>query len=155
MQNSTQVGKNAIITSIEIDAPPKMVWEVLTDFKRFDEWNPFMRSITGEATRGAQLQVQIQPSGGDSTTFRPVVLVAEAERELRWLDRFLFPGVFDGEYRFQIEALSDRRVRFMQSEAFSGLLVPFFWRSLNTQTRKGFEEMNQALKLRAEHYSSA
>jgi hypothetical protein len=91
--------------------------------------------------------------------FRPVVLVAEAERELRWLGRFLFAGVFagvfDGEHRFQIEPLSDRRVRFVQSEAFFGLLVPFFWRSLDTQTRKGFEEMNQALKLRAEHYSSA
>lgn len=87
--------------------------------------------------------------------FRPVVLVAEAERELRWLGRFLFAGVFDGEHRFQIEPLSDRRVRFMHSEALSGLLVPFFWRSLDTQTRKGFEEMNQALKLRAEHYSSA
>ena len=43
----------------------------------------------------------------------------------------------------------------MHSEAFSVLLVPFFWRSLDTQTRKGFEEMNQALKLRAEHYNSA
>jgi hypothetical protein len=144
-----------IFTSIEIDAPPNIVWEVLTDFKHFDQWNPFIRSVTGEATRGAQLQVQIHSPDGGSMMFRPVVLVAEAERELRWLGRFLFAGVFDGEHRFQIEPLSDRRVKFIHGEAFSGLLVPFFWRSLDTQTRKGFEEMNQALKLRAEHYSSA
>jgi hypothetical protein len=115
-----------IFTSIEIDAPPNIVWEVLTDFKHFDQWNPFIRSVTGEATRGTQLQVQIHPPDGDSMMFRPVVLVAEAERELRWLGRFLFAGVFDGEHCFQIEPLSDRRVRFMHSEAFSGLLVPFF-----------------------------
>lgn len=144
-----------LITGIEIDAPPNIVWEVLTDFKHFDQWNPFIRSVTGEATEGTKLQVQIQPPGGNGMTFRPVVLVAEADRELRWLGRFLFPGVFDGEHRFQIEQLSDRRVRLTHSEAFSGLLVPFLWRSLDTQTRKGFEEMNQALKLRAENYSSA
>jgi hypothetical protein len=146
---------NQILKSIEIDAPPNIVWEVLTDFKRFNQWNPFIRSITGEVARGAQLQVQIHPPDGDSMIFRPVVLVAEPERELRWLGRFLFAGVFDGEHCFQIEPLSDRRVKFIHSEAFSGLLVPLFWRSLDTQTRKGFEEMNQALKLRAEHYSSA
>jgi hypothetical protein len=144
-----------IFTSIEIDATPNVVWEVLTDFKRFDQWNPFIRSVTGEAIRGTQLQVQIHPPDGDGMVFRPVVLVAEAERELRWLGRFLFAGVFDGEHSFQIEPLSAHRVRFMHSEAFSGLLVPFFWRSLDTQTRKGFEEMNQALKSRAENYSSA
>jgi hypothetical protein len=144
-----------LITSIEIDAPPNIVWDVLTDFTRFDQWNPFIHSVNGEATRGAQLQVQLHPPGGDGMKFRPVVLVAEAERELRWLGRFLFPGVFDGEHSFQIVPLSDRQVRFVHSEVFSGLLVPFFWRSLDTQTREGFEAMNRALKLRAEHYSSA
>ena len=144
-----------LITSIEIDAPSSIVWEVLTDFTRFDQWNPFIRSVIGEATQGEQLQVQVHPPGGNDMMFRPVVLVAEVEHELRWLGRFLFPGVFDGEHRFQIEALSDCRVRFVHSEVFSGLLVPFFWRSLDTQTRRGFEEMNKALKLRAEHYSSA
>lgn len=140
-----------LITSIEIDAPPNTVWEVLTDFTRFDQWNPFIRSVTGEAKKGVQLQVQIQSPGGDSMIFRPVVLIAEAERELCWLGRFLLPGVFDGEHRFQIERISNHRVRFLHSEVFSGLLVPFFWHSLDTQTREGFEEMNKALKLRAEH----
>ena len=59
-----------IFTSIEIEAPPNIVWEVLTDFKHFDQWNPFIRSVTGKATRGIQLQVQIHPPDGDSMMFR-------------------------------------------------------------------------------------
>ena len=39
---------------------------------------------------------------------------------------------------------------FVQREEFRGLLVPLFSRSLDTDTRRGFEAMNQALKERAE-----
>jgi hypothetical protein len=142
--------KRQIITSIEIDVPPNVIWKILTEFDRYDRWNPFMPSINGKAIPGTKLEVKIQPPGGNAMTFRPIVLVANPGRELSWLGRLLFPGIFDGEHRFEIESLSDRRVRFVHSEKFSGLLVPLFWRSLNTRTRQGFEEMNQALKLQAE-----
>jgi hypothetical protein len=82
-------------------------------------------------------------------TFKPTVLEAEPERELRWLGRFLVPGVFDGEHSFHIEPIDDRRVRFVQAERFRGALVPVFGKTLE-QTRRGFEAMNQALKRRAE-----
>jgi hypothetical protein len=142
--------KRQIITSIEIDVPPNVIWKILTEFDRYDRWNPFMTSINGKAIPGTKLEVKIQPPGGNAMTFRPIVLIANPGRELSWLGRLLFPGIFDGEHCFEIEPLSDRRVRFLHSEKFSGLLVPLFWRSLNTRTRQGFEEMNQALKLQAE-----
>jgi uncharacterized protein YndB with AHSA1/START domain len=34
-----------LVTSIEIDASPNIVWEILTEFEQFDRWNPFIRSI--------------------------------------------------------------------------------------------------------------
>jgi hypothetical protein len=46
--------------------------------------------------------------------------------------------------------LEEDRVRFVQREAFRGLLVPLFARSLDNSTLRGFEEMNRALKERAE-----
>jgi hypothetical protein len=83
-------------------------------------------------------------------TFKPKVLTAEPNRELRWLGHLLTPGLFDGEHSFTIEPLEDNRVRFVQREAFKGLLVPLFARSLETNTQQGFEQMNRALKERAE-----
>lgn len=145
-----------LVTQVEIDASSEVVWQILTDFDQFIDWNPFIRSIRGEPKKGARLQAQIQPSGGNAMTFRPIVLIAEPERELRWLGRFLFPGVFDGEHCFRIEVLNDRRVRVIHSEVFSGVLVPLLWRTfLDQRTRQGFEAMNRALKNRAEHYISA
>ncbi len=36
---------SAISTTIDLDASPQAVWEVLTDFAGFREWNPFMDRI--------------------------------------------------------------------------------------------------------------
>ena len=133
-------------TNIEIDAPANTVWEALTDFDRYSQWNPFIRSIRGEAKQGEQLEVFIQPPGGSGMTFRPVILDLQPGRELRWIGRLLLPGIFDGEHQFQLEALGENRTRLIHREVFSGLLVPLLWRDLDTKTRQGFEEMNHALK---------
>jgi len=81
-------------------------------------------------------------------TFKPTVLAAEPNRELRWLGRLLLPRLFDGEHSLRIEP-TNGHVRFVQSERFNGVLVPLFGRTLG-QTREGFVQMNEALKRRAE-----
>jgi hypothetical protein len=137
-------------TTIEIDASADAIWTVLTDFSRYSEWNPFIRSIRGKAKQGEQLEIFIQSPGGNGMTFRPVILALQPEHELRWMGRLILPGVFDGEHQFQIEPIGERRTRLIHREVFSGLLVPLLWRNLDTQTRQGFEEMNHALKSHVE-----
>jgi hypothetical protein len=82
-------------------------------------------------------------------SFKPTVLNMEDERELRWLGRFLFRGLFDGEHILRLEALGDGGTRFTQAERFSGILVRAFGSTLDN-TELGFEQMNRALKARAE-----
>jgi len=89
-------------SSIEIDATPRHVWTILKDFARYPEWNPFIPFIRGRPEPGNRLQVRIQPSGTKGMNFRPVVVAADKERELRWLGRLIVPGIFDGEHRFTI-----------------------------------------------------
>ena len=137
-------------SEIEIQASAERVWQLLTDFPSFPQWNPFIRKASGNIRVGERLEVNIQPSGASGMTFRPTVLKAEPNRELRWLGHLLISGLFDGEHIFTIEPLGESRVRFTQREVFTGLLVPLFARGLDTDTRRGFEEMNQALKTRAE-----
>ena len=139
-----------LYTEIEIDAPAKRVWGALTDFASYPQWNPFIRHIRGRLAPGERLQARLEPPGGRAMTFKPKVLTAEPNRELRWLGHLLAPGVFDGEHSFTIEPLEENRVRFVQRETFKGLLVPLFARSLETNTQRGFEEMNHALKGHAE-----
>ena len=133
-------------SGIEIQASAERVWSILTDFAAFPQWNPFIRQIRGKVLAGEQLEVYLQPSGARGMRFHPTVLNAEPGRELRWRGHLLVPGLFDGEHIFTIEPLGPGRVRFIQREIFTGLLVPLFARGLDTDTLRGFEEMNTALK---------
>ncbi len=143
-----------IKNSIEIDASPERVWQVLTDFEQYPQWNPFMRRISGSIEEGSRLEVTMGASGKSTMTFRPVLLKVQDNREMRWLGRLLLPKIFDGEHSFAIEPINQNRVRFTQSEKFSGLLLPIFARSMDADTQRGFAEMNKALKARAEQPSA-
>lgn len=99
---------------------------------------------------GAKLEVRLEPPDASPMTFRPAVLTVKTGRELRWIGRVVVPGLFDGEHHFEIQPLGPGRVRFVQEERFTGVLVPVFARGLDDNTRRGFEAMNAALKARAE-----
>ena len=135
--------------TVDIDAPPAVVWEQLADTAAYARWNPFVRRLSGKLTAGATLTVTIAPPGGRAMTFKATVLVSEVDRELRWLGRFLVPGLFDGEHSFRLEELPGGRTRLIQAERFRGLLVGLSRGTLEN-TRIGFEQMNRALKQRAE-----
>lgn len=137
-------------SQIEIEAPAERVWQVLTDFAAYPEWNPFIRRVSGRPEVEEQLVVRMRPSGTRGLTFRPTVTRVEPNRQLHWLGHLLVPGLFDGEHMFEIEELDPDRVLFIQREVFKGLLVPLLARSLDRDTRRGFEEMNRALRERAQ-----
>ena len=139
-----------LIDEIDIEAPASRVWQVLTDFSSYPEWNPFIRRISGQPKEGRRLKVYIELPRSRGRLFRPKVLKATPPRELRWLGRLLIPGLFDGDHLFTIERLGSSRVRFVQREIFSGLFVSFLIRDLEAKIRSGFEQMNQALKIRTE-----
>jgi hypothetical protein len=86
-------------------------------------------------------------------TFKPTVITSDANRELVWLGRLGVRGVFDGEHHLELHPGEDGSTKFVQREEFNGLLVPLLGGGLE-KTRRGFEAMNAALKLRAESGSA-
>jgi hypothetical protein len=138
-----------VSTSIDIAASPERVWQVLTDFSAHPEWNPFIQSISGQLQAGEKLTVRISPPGGKGMTFRPKVLSAQANEELRWKGRLLLPGVFDGEHFFKLEPTATG-TRFYHGEKFTGILVALMGAPSFEQIKRGFTQMNEAIKLRAE-----
>ncbi|XVH30473.1 SRPBCC family protein [Haloferacaceae archaeon DSL9] len=135
-------------TAVRIDAPPGIVWGIVTEFESYSEWNPFVTRVTGQPILGSRLRVRIEPPGGRAMAFKPRVVDVEPDRSLAWLGSLLVPGLFDGRHEFLLEPLADGGTKFVQRESFSGALVGLL---LNrSKLTAGFEAMNDALKTRAE-----
>ncbi len=134
-------------TEIHIQARPETVWSIVCALDEYPKWNPFIIAISGVLAVGRSIQVRIKPVDSSAMNFRPTILVCDKNKELRWLGRFLVPGLFDGEHCFELIDNGDHSTTFRQSEKFKGVLVGLF--NLDN-TLRGFEEMNTALKDRAE-----
>ena len=138
-----------IRTEVEIAAPAAEVWGILTDFPRYQEWNPFITEIASDGVVGDSFRVLLSLPEGRDFTIKPRLLRFEENRELRWRGHLLLPGLFDSEHFFRLEQVGADRTRFVQGENFSGILVRFSGRTI-TRAARGFVYMNEALKRRAE-----
>ena len=140
----------SIHTEIEINASPEKVWSILMDFEKYHEWNPFVTSIEGKSEKGAKLKVVLHQPESKPMSISPKCISLEENRELKWQGHLLIPGIFDGEHTFKMKEIENGRTKFVQCENFKGILIPMYWKMINTKTIKGFELMNRALKERAE-----
>jgi len=136
-----------IKTFITINASKEKIWKILTDFENYPEWNSFIKSVTGDVKVGNQIQIKLQ-----GMTFKPIVFTFNENTELKWLGHLWFKGLFDGEHKFKLTDNGNGTTNFEQSENFSGILVKLFAKSLDKNTKNGFDQMNEELKLRAEKH---
>ena len=129
-----------------IDAPPAAVWAVLTDLRRYPEWNPLFPAAAGDLAVGQRITLRSTPGGGHPVTIHPRVTAVVPEAELRWAGRL--PGLICGEHRFTLKP-GNGGTLVLQSEAFRGFMVRFSDRALE-RAETGFQALNGALKARVE-----
>ena len=134
-------------TSITINASKEKIWKILIDFEKYPKWNPFIKSVTGNVQVGSRINIKLQ-----GMSFKPTVLTFDKNTEFKWLGHLWIKGLFDGEHKFKLIDNGNGTTNFEQSENFSGILVKLFSKSLDKDTKNGFEQMNRELKLRAEKY---
>lgn len=144
--------KKEISTEIEIYASAERIWQILMDFAAYPQWNPYIREISGEAKVGSKIKVHMKPEWEKGVTLHPRIIRLEPRKEFTWKGSFFFSGLLDGEHSFILEEISGHRVRFIQKEIFNGIAIPIVsasW-SIEKGTMRSFEDMNNALKKRAE-----
>ncbi|MDG2449866.1 MAG: SRPBCC domain-containing protein [Saprospiraceae bacterium] len=138
-----------IKTEIVIDKDISSVWNVLTDFEDYPNWNPFVRSVIGEKSIGNKVSVTCNTAGGKTVSFKPIVIMFETDREFRWKGKLGIKGIFDGQHYFKLEKVSENQTKFIHGENMSGVLVSLLGKTLN-KMNVSFESMNQALKKECE-----
>lgn len=138
-----------IKTEIIINASREKIWEVLTDFEAYPQWNPFVVRIEGKPIKGTRLKNTLQ-NGDKQFQFKPIVTAAEPGRSFAWLGSVLMKGIFDGHHSFELEEVGNGQVKLIHSEKFSGILSGFILKKIGADTRQNFVKFNEALKNRVE-----
>jgi len=72
-----------IRTEIQISAPIDNVWNILTEFNNWKDWNPTINRADGSASVGSKLNITIRGKDGkDASNYQPVVLESNAPQQL-------------------------------------------------------------------------
>ncbi len=133
---------------IFIDRPPEDVWHVISNSTAYSDWNPFITRVDGEFRAGETIRI-VLGRGPDSTVFRPTVLVVRPQHDICWRGSVWIRGVFDGTHCIHLTAATGG-THLEQAESFSGLLVGRLTKGVIEETQRNFQEMNVAVKQRAE-----
>ncbi len=128
-----------------IQASPETIWAILTDAANYPAWDPW--AIRIEGTIGPGQTVTAYTKLSPDRAFPAKVTVFEPNRRMVWTGGLPL-GLFKGERIFSLEPRPDG-VAFTVQEAFSGLLLPLFGRSLPDMTQP-FQDFVNGLKARAE-----
>jgi hypothetical protein len=137
-----------VSSTIDIDAPPSRVWDVLTDLAAYPEWNPLFPQASGQIAVGQRLTLATRPTVGRAMTIKPKLLAVQPGAELRWVGGL--PGIIGGEHSFTLTAAGNG-TRVVQSETFRGLLVPLSGKMLGG-LEADYAALNRALKQRVEEH---
>jgi hypothetical protein len=140
-------------TSIDVDATPEVVWEVLMDVPAYPQWASVLTAAEGSFGEGGRVTFGFPSSTPLLRTTVPArVLEVSPGRRLRFelrLARWGVPGLLDTEHTLTIVD-QDAGVRLWLDIRFRGVLFPLMSRSLNRDRAPAFGPMPAALKDRIE-----
>lgn len=142
--------KKHIEDVVEIDAPPEAVWQTLTDFQSWPEWNPFIEMRGGSLSLGSKVQIFVKTWGPKGAVVGATVIRNDGARDLAWRGGAPVPGLFTGEHYFRIEPAGDGKSRHIHGENYNGLLLPLLSARIDRDLGPMYGIFNQALKARVE-----
>lgn len=149
---------NLVAEAIEIAAPIELVWDIMTGFEHYPEWNPFNRFF----------KLDTEAKAGETVTFGPVwgpygapgdplpehgfvqretITVWEENQCLAYAQ---LSALFAAERAQSLSVLENGNTRYQTYERMRGLGVPILRALVGKKIMAGFDANGIALKVRAE-----
>ncbi len=135
--------------TFEIDAPIKLVWDVLADVARYGEWNPFTQCEGADLKVGSPIHLDVT-LGLYRRKQTEWISAVEPPNLLSWSMRIGAPFLLDSLREQRLTALRGTRCTYCSTDALTGLLTPLVMVSFASIVRRGFNDVGAALKRRAE-----
>jgi len=142
-----------IRSEILISAPIDKVWQVLTDFDNWKDWNPMVINANGSALEGSKLTITMcGKDKKDGPKYQPSVLEVKAPSRFRWRVKMMGGIMLTNDRVFKLKE-KEGGTELVNSEFFSGLMLLMAGKKLDKFVPPILEQMNLALKNKLEKLS--
>ncbi len=141
--------KRAVEHRTGVKAPAELVWEIISDFSTWGDWNPIHRKAEGQMKIGTPLTIEHALPGEPVRVIQPIVQDWVPYEQLHWRSSRL--GGFVTAVRYiEIENMGPENSTFSNGELFMGMLVRWVSRDERRKLRAAYAQMGEALRQHAE-----
>lgn len=140
-----------VSAAIVLPATPEESWQVLTDFAKYPQWNPYLTRVEGLLEPGETISFTLVDGNFD----KPIDLTARlvgvrAPEEIYWEGTLGIRGLHDTRHVFRLTPLGNGYTQLVHFEEFRGLLALLLPKREErmAHTKRAFESMNTALQTR-------
>ncbi len=138
-------------TEVVIHAPQQLVWDQVTDFKAYSDWNPFVLKADAQFEVGKAIHFLEDLKQYGQHWLNAKFLSIDPPNTFVWRGHFGASFIFTVCHTFIFETIGEHQTRFTQTHENSGLLIPYLaWRGVYCVSHQGYLDYNQALKERCE-----
>jgi uncharacterized protein YndB with AHSA1/START domain len=137
--------------TVEIEAPQAFVWEVLVDYARYPEWNPYTVRVDTRLELGAEVVLHLPHPDRPGETMQnvEVMRVIDAPHHLQYDTADNLPGIFAVRDQW-VTDLGGGRSSYRTTDVFSGEHAQVAYDLQGQWVKDGFDAVAYALKARAE-----
>ncbi|MBC7302901.1 MAG: SRPBCC domain-containing protein [Nocardia sp.] len=134
--------------TIEIDAPAAKVWEVLTDFERYGEWNTFCYEASSTLEPGSAIDMRVQ-LGNNRRPQQEWIRTHTPGVEFSYTMKPVPMGALHSLRSHTVVPLGADRCRYESRFTLAGWLSPVVTLMLGKHLRAGFGAMTKGVAERA------
>jgi len=117
------------------DINSDILFQIVSDFNKYPEWNTIIPNAKGELKIGTTLELTLN-MGGKTKPFNPQVIAVDQGKRFSLCEILITKGIGELTHQFEFIPLPNDKTEFIQTWTGKGILVKMMW----SKIAKGFSD---------------